>query len=431
MARNPGAYTIRIPRKALLSLGIFASVAAVTFLSFISLPLAIVSFGFISVGIMIFHERVQRQFWEQAIEFKLKKFAEQQDVLKDMIERQSDEIKNLNRKSSGNPFEGPKADGGRPAAVTRHATTYEALKQGGAADRSRDEALRAVRPLSASKGQIVKPLSPAYVQSLPDDGDALSDMVVGELLGHALSSQRVDVFLQPIARLPQRKRRFYEIFARVRAKPGVYIPAGRYKNLAEQDGVMPDIDTLLLDQCLSIFKHTAQMEDAPPFFMNITRETLKNPAFMGKLLAFLPKNRDLASRLVFEIRHEDFLEMPIPHLKIVGALGKLGIRFSLDHVMSLDIDVPDLQRFNVRFVKAPVQMFLNAKSSEKESSRIWKYKRLLEGNGIGLIVEKIEKEREMRELLDFEIHYGQGFLFGRPDVQGAYEPEFQRKALKG
>ena len=41
-------------------------------------------------------------------------------------------------------------------------------------------------------------------------------------------------------------------------------------------------------------------------------------------------------------------------------------------------------------------------------------KRALERHGIDLIVEKIETEATLLDLLDYQIDFGQGYLFGEP-----------------
>jgi len=148
---------------------------------------------------------------------------------------------------------------------------------------------------------------------------------------------------------------------------------------------------------------------------------------MGKLLSFFAKNRSLADKLVFEMPQAVFHDLPVSVLKIMHGLSQLGCSFSLDHVTSLDEDIRDLQRFNVRYLKASADMFADAAKDERKYKAIMKAKRMLEGNGIGLITEKIEDEAMMRSILDFELHYGQGYLFGRPDLQGAYEPEVTAK----
>ncbi len=50
----------------------------------------------------------------------------------------------------------------------------------------------------------------------------------------------------------------------------------------------------------------------------------------------------------------------------------------------------------------------------KDFNEVRLLKRKLEGNGIGFIVERIENERDLKELLDYDINYGQGYLFARP-----------------
>lgn len=43
-------------------------------------------------------------------------------------------------------------------------------------------------------------------------------------------------------------------------------------------------------------------------------------------------------------------------------------------------------------------------------------KAALDRHGIDLIVEKVESEKTLVELLDFQIDFGQGYLFGEPRV---------------
>ena len=41
-------------------------------------------------------------------------------------------------------------------------------------------------------------------------------------------------------------------------------------------------------------------------------------------------------------------------------------------------------------------------------------KRTMDLHGIDLIVEKLEKEQNLVELLEYRIDFGQGYLFGEP-----------------
>src|SRR5690606_31005187 len=78
---------------------------------------------------------------------------------------------------------------------------------------SYDPMPRAVRP-----GRYAPAAARRY-DDLVSDNQTISDTAVQAVVKNAIKTEHVEVFLQPIVRLPQRKVRFYEMFARVRAKP--------------------------------------------------------------------------------------------------------------------------------------------------------------------------------------------------------------------
>lgn len=283
------------------------------------------------------------------------------------------------------------------------------------------DALR--RQAAAAPGAKKQAASHPVIDAANDDPEALtglSDMVVRELVRQAAGRERIDVFIQPVVRLPQRKMRFFEMYARVRAKPGLYLPAARYRDIAQEDRVLETIDDLLLVHCLNVLRSSAHIKRAAPFFLNIAPATLRHADFMKDLLSFAARHRALAPRLIFEMKHADFDSLSIPVLQIIDGLGKIGCSFSLDHVNVEKLDVALLQKYKVRFVKVDAQRLIAGMKSERSFAEVMKVKRKLEANGIGFIAEKIENEHTMKELLDYDIHYGQGYLFGKPDLEGAY-----------
>lgn len=443
-----------------IGLGFFVvfSATIVAFLSFISIELSVAVFAVASVVFAVMVERVRRMHWEQAVDFKFQAINKKHDALsKQVMHNQGvlDDVKTDNAMSfktllaaaegrdTGGSKQSPHRAANEPFANPQpiQAMQRKPMTQGVKRSAVQAPSLRVPPSKTVTKTAGKEPLKQS-VKTLPkddilkrrphavtviEDSDSLSDVVVEELTNFALNHQRIDIFMQPIMRMPQRQRKFYELFSRVRAKPGVYIPAARYMEAARKNDQMQDIDALLIGQCLELLKHSANTPDQPSFFVNITASTLKNALFMSKLLPVLSKNRDLAKRLVFEMHQKEFHDLPIPILQVIGGLAKLGCSFSLDHVTKLNEDILDLQRFNVRFIKADASIFVDSLKDDRKYKGIMKAKRLLEGNGIGLIVEKIEDESVLRNLLDYNLNYAQGYLFGRPDLQSAYEPVLKRR----
>lgn len=248
----------------------------------------------------------------------------------------------------------------------------------------------------------------------------LSDNAVRQVVNDAVQNQRVEVFLQPIMRLPQRKVRYYEMYARVRARPGMYLPAERYLKIAREERMIQSIDRLLITEALDLIRETARLERATPFFINITPESLKSAPYMNKLLAFLGNVRALAPRLIFEMTQADFNALPAPVVDIMLALGKLGCSFSIDNVTDMNFDIEKLLRMKVQYIKiAGADLMIKGRTENGLRNALHTKKRL-ESHGISIIAEKIESESMIKELMDFEINYGQGNLFGKPDMQSAY-----------
>ena len=410
------------PSRGAMIAVIFLGTITTTLLSFISIELALLSFGLFALGTVIFTENQRRHFWEQSASYKFKTLKDNHnslakdvahnrkniEILREDVLETREQINSVQTApATESPFAGEIPPGRAPKLPMNLDT----------------------KPLPKSP-RASKPKAPPPepdISEMEESYESVSDTVVRELVQHAMHHKRVDVFVQPVMRLPQRQVRFYEMFARIRARPGQYLPASRYMQIAEQDNLDGEIDNLLLLHTLKTIQSSAHVKRAVPFFINIKNSTLKNTAFMKRLLSFVSKNRDLAPRMIFEIRQSDFNAMSSALLEIMRGLGTLGCSFSLDHVDSLKLDIADLQHFKIRFVKINAQKLLSI-SGDKAFAAMHKNKRKLEANGIGVIIEKIEKEEQLRELLDYDIHYGQGYLFGRPDIEGAYKKKDRIKA---
>lgn len=249
-----------------------------------------------------------------------------------------------------------------------------------------------------------------------DIGRRLTDAQVLQLVNAAVKQDRIDLFLQPVVGLPQRKVRFYEMFSRIRIKPEVYLPAERYIEVAMEQDLVPVIDNLLLLRGLQLIRDTEEENFNRAFFCNITSLTLNDPKFMGDLVEFIAQNRTLAPRLVFEMGQKDLATMSAESLPVLDGLARLGCRFSMDQVRSLSFDFAFLEARHIRFIRVEAQQLLREMKEAGGFTRMKRLKSELDAAGIDLIAEKIETDRQLLDLLDLDIDYGQGFLFGKPQL---------------
>lgn len=249
-----------------------------------------------------------------------------------------------------------------------------------------------------------------------DDGpNRLSEERILEIVRDGLRQDRVDLYLQPIVSLPQRKRRFFECFGRIRAEDGTLVTPEQYLEPARRAGLSTTVDNMMLFRCVQLLRKARRRDPTTAFFCNVSPHTLADREFLRDLIAYMENHRELASSLVFELAQADFdrqRERLAPDLQ---RIGEMGYRFSLDRVDRLDLDLDELESLNVHFLKIDAALILAALEDGGEAaSQLRMLKQQLDARDIDLIVEKIETERMLVELLDFNIDFGQGYLFGEP-----------------
>ena len=242
----------------------------------------------------------------------------------------------------------------------------------------------------------------------------LDDEAVLTILREGLRSERVDLYVQPIVSLPQRKRRFYECFSRIRDAAGLQVVPEQYLALAAEEGLIVTLDNLFLFRCVQLIRRARQHNKDVGFFCNISRHTVSDHRFFKDFVEFIADNAELAPNLVFELSQADLETADVDLRAGLERLANHGFRFSMDRVTNLEFDIPVLAARNVRFVKIEAGLFLAEKARIDAPLELRELKRSLDRRGIDLIVEKIETEQQLREVLDYNIDFGQGYLFGEP-----------------
>lgn len=247
--------------------------------------------------------------------------------------------------------------------------------------------------------------------TVPDDidGERLLEIIRG-----ALNDNRVDIYLQPVVSLPQRKPGYYETYSRLRDANGALLEPAKYIGVAESTGLITAIDNNLLFRCIQLVRKSQRRKLDFGFFCNISHFTLKDTSFFPEFIEFMQDNTGLAENLIFEFAQSDLEAHDRYITSNLGQLGDLGFRYSVDRVEDLDIDVEELVNRRVSFIKVGATTALNALGDNDEALQFYRVKNALERSGIQLIVEKIETEEQLVDLLDYGINLGQGYLFGTP-----------------
>jgi cyclic-di-GMP phosphodiesterase, flagellum assembly factor TipF len=146
----------------------------------------------------------------------------------------------------------------------------------------------------------------------------------------------------------------------------------------------------------------------------LSAATLTDALMFRQFLDFMDANRALASSLMFEFTQEAYRSFgPIEH-ESLAALSERGFRFSMDHVADLHMEPNELADRSFRFLKVPAKLLLNKVTATHSDIDPEDLADLLARSGIDLIAERIETETTVVDLLDYDVRFGQGFLFSPP-----------------
>jgi cyclic-di-GMP phosphodiesterase TipF (flagellum assembly factor) len=232
-------------------------------------------------------------------------------------------------------------------------------------------------------------------------------------IARAIDSSKIDLYLQPVVTLPQRKVRYYEALSRLKADNGELVAAGDFLPYAEAGALMPKLDHLLALRCVQVVRRLLLKNRDIGLFCNVSGATLTDSGF-PRFLEFMEANRAIAPSLVFEFTQSAVRAMgPIEH-ESLAALAEHGFRFSIDNLTDLRIEARELNERGFRFVKAPATLLFNRVGVASTDIHPADFSDLLGRFGIDLIADRIEAESTVVDLLDYDVRFGQGFLFSPP-----------------
>jgi cyclic-di-GMP phosphodiesterase TipF (flagellum assembly factor) len=227
-----------------------------------------------------------------------------------------------------------------------------------------------------------------------------------------LRMNRIDLYVQPVVSLPQRKRRHLECFSRIRTLDGAILLPQQYIGVAAREGLIGAIDNMLLFRSVQLARRLQKAQSRLfSIFVNISEHTLADASFFRDFATFMVENRDLAPTLTFEFMQSHVQRLGGTVMLELERLARLGFRFSMDQVSDLHIDADELGRRHFRTVKVEAARLLE---QSRQGFDVRAFKAALDRNGIDLIVDKIESEATLVEVLDHPVDFGQGYLFGEP-----------------
>jgi cyclic-di-GMP phosphodiesterase TipF (flagellum assembly factor) len=228
----------------------------------------------------------------------------------------------------------------------------------------------------------------------------------------ALRHGNIELYLHPVATLPQRKHRHFSCAPRILSERGDLLSPGQYDAVLRNNKLTQVVDDMLLFRTVQIAGKARSVDAGGYYFCRVPPGCLSDRAFFDDFVAYLRDADDLVSCIAFEFREADLLNLDDATADMLGSLVDLGFHLCIDGLRNFDVDAAQLAGGGVRFVKMDAATLAPAITVESEGLKLRRLKAGLDAAGIDLIVANIANEQLLVELLDFDIGFGQGPLFG-------------------
>ncbi|ERJ13640.1 bifunctional diguanylate cyclase/phosphodiesterase [Haloplasma contractile] len=232
----------------------------------------------------------------------------------------------------------------------------------------------------------------------------------------AIENREFKLVYQPILDLNSKHVEYIEALVRWDHKDKGLISPGQFLKIAEDIGVMTEIDSIVIDKSLSEFKElkeSIQNTKRVVITINISPMKLLHNSFIAELTSKINEYNIDSNEVCIEINENTFMNNIEECAKQISELRKLGVQVALDDFGREYSSLSILDRVEFDIIKLDGLFVQNVKN--ERNRRI--IKMLVDNSetfGEKVIVEGIETEEHDFQLRQLSCKLGQGFYYARP-----------------
>ncbi len=230
----------------------------------------------------------------------------------------------------------------------------------------------------------------------------------------AIETDGIELHLQPIASLPQRRVIQYSVLPYLRDDDGVLLPPADFLADARLAGLLPALDAFVVDRAIRIARRLKERDREIVLTVHLDAVTLSAPTFTQDIAKRLDSNADLATHLVIGFSQEALFGFGNVEAEILSSFGERSFRFALTGVHEPDLDGQALHTLGIRYMHMSSELLTNPELARNSDIHPADLPGLMRRHGILLIAEGTDTEAKVADLLDIDVRAARGAVFGLP-----------------
>jgi diguanylate cyclase (GGDEF)-like protein/PAS domain S-box-containing protein len=236
-------------------------------------------------------------------------------------------------------------------------------------------------------------------------------------LKRALDEDRFVLYSQPIVPIaPESTAPVYqEVLLRLSEEDDTLVLPGAFLPAAERYGLMPEIDRWVVRTTLQwLAEHAADPGLATSYSINLSGQSLSDPAFLGFVLHEIERSGVAPARVHFEITETVAVDVNQNAREVIQTLKDKGCRFLLDDFGSGWSSFAYLKNLPVDFLKIDGSLVRDIAHDALDEAMVRTINEIGHVLGIATIAEFVENEAVLERLAVMGVDYAQGYATGRP-----------------
>jgi cyclic-di-GMP phosphodiesterase, flagellum assembly factor TipF len=236
---------------------------------------------------------------------------------------------------------------------------------------------------------------------------------LAEALRRSAVDGDVEILLQPIVALSDRKVRMYDVFPRLRLADGSRVTPAEYWAPAHQLGLALVIERQVVTRAAQILRKLGERGKTRGFFCRLSQTALADRGLIAGLAAAIEPKSELAENIVIELSARDYLRYNGAERDGLAELARMGVRFALEGTETLVVDRHKLASDRIHYLKmSPTSLAAEHRVAgfQGMASLISDLRRA----GIDVILDQVTDEGIAALGTDCGIILGQGPAFGVP-----------------
>lgn len=238
-----------------------------------------------------------------------------------------------------------------------------------------------------------------------------------EMVKKTLADRDIAVALQKIVGIGDRKIHHYEALCRTTDSDSPAAMIG----FAEQVGLAGDIDLLVCGKVIDILNDATRKGIKPEIAVNMSAASLESEIFVSAFRTLVADHAALRPQILIEVTESAQIRDLSVANNILQQFRRDGHRVCLDDFGAGAAALPYIQALTVDYVKIDGAYVRRMLDDTRDTAILRAIVGLCRDLKMGTIAEMIETEPQAKRLLQLGVEFGQGYLFGRPMVDGALD----------